>query len=667
VCLPAEQVTLAGFAQGGEADTMAPGPLLSAIVDTVTGEDGAGLAGCSDDQLMGILSAARRMESRAAWTAMAAIREFASRRPAARGPSGNPAESAADELAYELHVTPMSAAGQIDYACAVAGRLPQTFAALAAGRIHPVHVRIIEDETRVLGDEDAAQADAILAGTAPGQTFGELRYAAHKLVLQLDPEAARKRKEAARAEAHVRRFREDSGNAGMVARELSSDEVLASWQHVEQRALDLRAAGMPGTLQELRVRAYLDLLQERDSRNLPAPGTGPADPNGPDGRHGPDGNGPDNPAGPDGPDGPRGNGPGGPGPSPGPGPGPGPGAGPAPSPASEPSLAALVTITVPLATLHGQSGTPGEAGGFGLLDGDDARDLAAAAARHPRTRWCITALNPDGTAAAHACLGGRRLPPATGPPGFRDITLIPVARGPCDHAHAEIGYHPSRALQHLIRARSATCTAPGCRRPAARCDLDHTVPWDQGGITCECDLAPLCRHHHRCKQAQGWRLEQHEPGVLIWHTPAGRTYVATPTQYPISCRDSGDVWPRDSGAGAGAVTEPHLKVVRQYRFPPGFLPSRFRGLLPVRTGFGSRGDLGPGELAVCRRVLAIDSGEFEESVDGGFERTGVALDPGEEETALECGEKGDSEVVRVGALQEVPGVVKTAQPVADRG
>jgi hypothetical protein len=51
----------------------------------------------------------------------------------------------------------------------------------------------------------------------------------------------------------------------MVARELPSDEVLASWQHVEQRALDLRAAGLPGSLQELRVRAYLDLLQERDS------------------------------------------------------------------------------------------------------------------------------------------------------------------------------------------------------------------------------------------------------------------------------------------------------------------------------------------------------------------------------------------------------------------
>ena len=106
-------------------------------------------------------------------------------------------------------------------------------------------------------------------------TFGELRYAARKLVLKLDPDTDRKRKEAAKREAHVRRFQEESGNGGMVARELPCDEVLASWQHVEQRALDLRAAGVPGTLQDLRVRAYLDLLQERDSRAVPAGGSPP--------------------------------------------------------------------------------------------------------------------------------------------------------------------------------------------------------------------------------------------------------------------------------------------------------------------------------------------------------------------------------------------------------
>jgi hypothetical protein len=79
VCLPAEQVTLAGFAQGGEADTMTPGPLLAGIVDTVTGQDGQGLPGCSDDQLLGIISAARRLAARAAWTELAATAAYAAR------------------------------------------------------------------------------------------------------------------------------------------------------------------------------------------------------------------------------------------------------------------------------------------------------------------------------------------------------------------------------------------------------------------------------------------------------------------------------------------------------------------------------------------------------------------------------------------------------------
>jgi hypothetical protein len=63
VTLPAEQVTLPGFTQGGASDTMAPGPLLAAVVGAVTGEDGSGVAGLSDDQLMGIISAARRLEA----------------------------------------------------------------------------------------------------------------------------------------------------------------------------------------------------------------------------------------------------------------------------------------------------------------------------------------------------------------------------------------------------------------------------------------------------------------------------------------------------------------------------------------------------------------------------------------------------------------------------
>ena len=474
ITLPAEELTLEGFAAGGRADTMAPGPLLAVILGAIAGEDGQGLAGLSDDQLIGFLSGTRRMESQMAWAKMAALAEFASR-PRRQG-------FAADEIAAAFGLTWLSAARDIDYARTVKRRLPVTFAALGAGRIHPVHVKIIEEVTGILSEEDAAIADKELAEAAQSKTYGELRRAATRLVLKLDADAVRKRKEKARRTARVRAFREESGNAGITGREMPSAEVLASMQHVEARARALRDAGVPGTWEELKVRATLDLLQERDSRRAPG------------------------------------------------------------EPDASPSVGAMITITVPHTALGGDNGPPGEVAGFGILDHADTRDLMAAAAGHPATRWCVTVLNPDGTAAAHGCgAGSRRWPPGQGPPGAMTLRGLleflnirkptPVIRGPCQHARAEHRYRPSRKLQHLVRARNATCTAPGCGRRAARCDLDHTDPHHQGGRTCECNLAPLCRHHHRCKQAEGWWLEQPEPGVLVWHTPAGRTYTTTPTRY----------------------------------------------------------------------------------------------------------------------------------------
>ena len=81
-------------------------------------------------------------------------------------------EFAADELACELHLTAGSAARQMDYAGTVTARLPQCLTALRDGRMHPVHLRIIEEETRILSAEDAAKADAVLAGIAGSLTTG---------------------------------------------------------------------------------------------------------------------------------------------------------------------------------------------------------------------------------------------------------------------------------------------------------------------------------------------------------------------------------------------------------------------------------------------------------------------------------------------------------------
>jgi len=220
------------------------------------------------------------------------------------------------------------------------------------------------------------------------------------------------------------------------------------------------------------------------------------------------------------------------------------------APAGPPApFPALINFTVPAGTAFGWSDAPGEIGGWGLTDPDDTRRLLQAASMHPRTRWRVTLLAPDGTAAAHGGARGQHpwIPPPIGDrnrdgPDARqaaalaeflrglNLTFTPIAKDTCDHARREDRYIPSRKLKDLIRARTAHCTAPGCGAQAVFCDLDHTLAYP-AGITCQCDLAPACRRHHRCKQAPGWQLTQPEPGVMRWTTPAGRGYTTRPTVY----------------------------------------------------------------------------------------------------------------------------------------
>jgi hypothetical protein len=394
--------------------------------------------------------------------------------------------------------------------------------------------------TRFLSDADAAEADTILADAAPRIRQDSLAAKAAALEIKLDPEAARARKEHARKEGRrVEARRELSGNMSFGGRELAVEDALAVNAAVEAAAAALRRAGLDGTLRDLRVTCFLDRLLGRnplDRLPAPAPASG--------------------------------------GPAPGAS-GPGTPGTPAPSDSAAPSgsaaspgdpdsdlapFPALVNLLVPAGTAFGWSTAPGEAGRWGLLDPWDTRRLLQAASRHPRTRWCVTAIGPDGSAVAHGCSRGPHrwtpAPPATAnntgpgttrpPPGpdehqraqlaellrALNITLEPIARGTCDHRHREERYKPSRKLGHLVRARTATCPAPGCGASAHHADLDHTVAWPQGD-TDECNIAPPCRRHHRVKQAPAWKLEQTSPGVMRWTAPSGRTYTTTPTVYDI--------------------------------------------------------------------------------------------------------------------------------------
>jgi hypothetical protein len=94
--------------------------------------------------------------------------------------------------------------------------------------------------------------------------------------------------------------------------------------------------------------------------------------------------------------------------------------------------------------------------------------------------------------------------------------------------HYEI---PARVMEQ-VALRDGSCVFPWCTRPARSCrveehgcDGDHVVPHGRGGPTCGCNLAPLCRRHHRLKTHGAWRYLVLEPGSYLWTSPHGYQFL----------------------------------------------------------------------------------------------------------------------------------------------
>jgi Domain of unknown function (DUF222) len=570
------------FGQDAAADALRPGPVLAALTEQAV----ADAASLTDDQLTGAMHAVRRQKARDGWQETTLVAEYARRRAArlaeakaAGVPKGRrPGEFPDDELAAELLITRNQAADRIEADLELTSRLPRTYAGMADGTISADRADTIAAATGFLSNEDAARADEILAAAAPGLRVDQLGRKAAALEMKLDPEAVRIRKEHARStRQRVEVRRELSGNASIAGRELDTAKALACKAYIDAVAVKVRNhGGLDAALSSVRALVMTELLQGRDPLTLTHPNPNPAreprpaaDPEYPDYPclpGDPDDPGPDDP-GPDDldrPDGPSPDSPGyaGPGGRPSWDAGDDPDAGtdePARRgplrPGATAPLPANINLLVPIGTLLGWSTAPATANGIGLLDPAETRDIIQAASRHPRTRWCATIINPDGTATAHACAPGQhpwtpppptQTPPPTPTPA-PDATQLarlhellthlklapePIARGQCDHRTAEGQYTPSRKLKHLLRARTATCDAPGCNAQAVYCDQDHTTPWPDGP-TDQCNLGPKCRRHHRCKQAPGWHVEQPEPGVVRWTLPSGRAHTTRPTVYDL--------------------------------------------------------------------------------------------------------------------------------------
>ncbi|WP_166133821.1 HNH endonuclease signature motif containing protein [Nocardioides ochotonae] len=88
------------------------------------------------------------------------------------------------------------------------------------------------------------------------------------------------------------------------------------------------------------------------------------------------------------------------------------------------------------------------------------------------------------------------------------------------HHHTDAYAIPDRLVEQT-RLAQPVCAFPWCERPARRCDTDHVTAHGDGGETCSCNLAPLCRRHHRAKTHTGWTYDKADAATYLWRSPHG--------------------------------------------------------------------------------------------------------------------------------------------------
>ena len=144
-----------------------------------------------------------------------------------------------------------------------------------------------------------------------------------------------------------------------------------------------------------------------------------------------------------------------------------------------------LNLTLDLPTLLGLQENPGILAGYGEIPASAARQLASDA------KW-------------------------------RRFITDPITGNLLDYGRSS--YEPPQPLVDFIVARDRRCRFPGCRQPSRVCDIDHAIPWEEGGKTSKENLGLLCRRHHRMKTHGGWRLTSFEDGSCEWRSPEGNVF-----------------------------------------------------------------------------------------------------------------------------------------------
>jgi Domain of unknown function (DUF222) len=193
------------------------------------------LSQVTDDELVGVLRAWRRVTSWAAASELAAVAELARRRPADGSPPGPPgglpeniSEFVPEELAAALTLTGRAAQDEVALALDLSGPLAATGAALAAGRIDLAKAKLIATGVATLTAAHAAAVQAAVLPDAPDLTTGQLRRAIGRAVLAADPGAAARQRDEDLQHARVDCWPDPAGTASLAGYNLPAAAVLAA-------------------------------------------------------------------------------------------------------------------------------------------------------------------------------------------------------------------------------------------------------------------------------------------------------------------------------------------------------------------------------------------------------------------------------------------------------
>ena len=389
---------------------------------------------------------------------------------------------AADETMVALGVGRGPAVQLVDLATRLVRVLPQTFAALLAGRLDLPRAQAMVDGTAELSDRNAQAVQAAVlpsAGEGPwdGPSPRAWKARIERAVVRVDADAARRRQLSAIAARCVRTWPNPADGTATLMMTAASRDIAMVDRVVADLASAWPATSQDGsrlTMDQRRCDAVLDVFRRiRDGEQMPCGAASR-------------------------------------------------------STAREPDVG-LVLHADTLFADGPAAAAPGQVRHLGqpaALDSTTAIEQARTSiARGAATR--VLLVGPGSTLQRVVRLRGR---PGS---GWTRAALTAAVRAamPGLRPLQTLRYAPSAAIAEHVRLARPTCSFYDCARASPGCDLDHDTPWPRGPTEVG-NIDPKCQRHHDRKTLRLLHSRLQPGGEVTWTTFTGLVLTTRPDPLP---------------------------------------------------------------------------------------------------------------------------------------